>query len=39
MAIGAHVLAADMERDPGAAPGLVDDLQRAFELTQAELTR
>ena len=32
-------VAAEMERGPGAAPGLLDDLQRAFELTQAELTR
>jgi CheY-like chemotaxis protein len=32
-------VAAGVERDPGASPGLLDDLQRAFELTQAELTR
>jgi HPt (histidine-containing phosphotransfer) domain-containing protein len=32
-------LAAGIEQDPGAATGLLDDLQRAFELTQAELTR
>ena len=33
------VLAAEIEATPEAASGLLDDLQRAFELTQAELTR
>jgi len=33
------VLAAEIEETPEAASGLLDDLQRAFELTQAELTR
>ena len=32
-------LAAEIEQAPETAAGLLDELQRAFELSQAELTR